>query len=100
MVVLLFLIDTGKEFDMSKLLFEVIVYNAEQETTYGILHMPSLIYEVLMHQHNILGEDEMLEILFNHCAFHKSCLRASMHLMFRNLLLSLEMFQKKWFYIC
>ena len=63
MVVLLFLIGTGKEFDMGKLLFEVIVYNAEQETTYGILPLPLLIYEVLMRQHKILGKDEILEIL-------------------------------------
>ena len=48
---------------MGKLLFEVIVYNAEYETTYGILSLSSLIYEVLILQKNILGENELLETL-------------------------------------
>ena len=63
MACLLYMIGTGEKFDMEKLLFEVIVYNAEQETTYGILPLPFLIYEVLMLQKNILGENEMLEVL-------------------------------------
>ena len=57
------MIGIGEKFDKGKLLFEVIIYNAEQETTYGILPLPSLIYEVLMLQKNILGENEMLELL-------------------------------------
>ena len=61
MAILLFLISTCKDFDMGKLLFEVIIHNVEHENTYGILPLPSLIYEVLMLQKNILGEDEMLE---------------------------------------
>ena len=60
---LLFMIGIGEKFDMRKLLFEVIIYNVEQETTYGILPLHSLIYEVLMLQKNILGENEMLKIL-------------------------------------
>ena len=48
MAILLFMIGTRETFDMQKLLFEVIVYNAEHETTYGIFSFPSLIYEVLM----------------------------------------------------
>ena len=63
MACLLYMIGTGEKFDMGKLLFEVIVYNAEQETTYGILPLPSLIYEVLMLQKNVLGDDEILEVL-------------------------------------
>ena len=61
MAILLFLISTCKDFDMGKSLFEVIIHNVEHENTYGILPLPSLIYEVLMLQKNILGEDEMLE---------------------------------------
>ena len=63
MACLLYMIGIGEKFDMGKMLFEVIVYNEEQETTYGILPLPSLIYEVLMLQKNILGEDEMMEVL-------------------------------------
>ena len=63
MASLLYMIGTREKFDMEKLLFEVIVYNAEQKTTYDILPLPSLIYEVLMLQKNILGEDDMLEVL-------------------------------------
>ena len=63
MAYLLYMIGTGEKFDMGKLLFEVIVYNAEHETTYGILPLPSMIYEVLMLQKKILGEDEMMEVL-------------------------------------
>ena len=61
MATLLFLIGTGEEFDMGKLLFEVIVHNAKHEHTYGILPLPSLIFEVLMLQKNILGDDEISE---------------------------------------
>ena len=61
MAILLFLIGTGEDFDMGQLLFKVIMHNVEYENTYGILPLPSLIYEVLMLQKNILGDDEMLE---------------------------------------
>ena len=56
-----FLIGTGEEIDMGKLLFEVIVHNAEHKNIYGILPLPYLIFTVLMLQKHILGDDEMLK---------------------------------------
>ena len=47
---------------MRKLIFEIIVHNAEYEYAYGILPFPSLIFNVLMLQKNILKEHEILKV--------------------------------------
>ena len=57
---------------MRKLMFEIIVHNAEYEHTYGILPFLSLIFEVLILQKNILEEYEILKVLTVHLQiFHK-----------------------------
>ena len=53
-------------------MFEIIVHNAEYEHAYGILPFPSLIFEVLMLQKNILEEHEILKVPTIHLwIFHK-----------------------------
>ena len=57
---------------MRKPMFEIIVHNVEYEHAYGILSFPSLIFEVLMFQKNILKKHEILKVLTVHLRiFHK-----------------------------
>ena len=56
------MVDSGEFFDMRKLMFEIIVHNAENEHAYGILPFLSLIFEVLMFLKNILKEYEILKV--------------------------------------
>ena len=57
---------------MRKLMFEIIVHNAEYEHAYGILPFFLLIFEVLMLQKNILEEHTILKVLTVHLRiFHK-----------------------------
>ena len=92
MATLLFFIGIGEKFDIGKLLFVVIMHNAEHEHTYGILPLPSLIFEVLMLQKNILG----MRRYWNLFQLHYECLRsyskANMLKIFRNLQLFQEIF--------
>ena len=61
LAILLFAIGTGEEFDLAKVIFQVIVSNAESENTVNVLPYPSLIFEILRLQHDIMEEGEVLE---------------------------------------
>ena len=61
------MVGSGESFDIKKLMFEIIVHNAEYEYAYGILPFLSLIFKVLMLQKNILEEHEILKVPTIHC---------------------------------
>ena len=56
LAILLFAIGTGKELDLAKVIFQVIKRNAESENTVNVLPYPSLIFEILQLQKNIMEE--------------------------------------------
>ena len=58
---MLFAIGTGEEFDLAKVIFQVIKSNAEFENTVNVLSYPSLIFEILQLQKNIMEEGEVLK---------------------------------------
>ena len=61
LVVLLFAVCTIEEFDLAKVIFQVIKNNAKSENTVNVLPYPSLIFEILQLQKNIMKEGEVLE---------------------------------------
>ena len=60
--VLLYLIGTREPFDLGKVIFQVIVSNAEFESISGVLPFPSLIFGILKLQKNILEKGEVLVV--------------------------------------
>ena len=61
LAILLFAIGTGEEFDLAKVIFQVITSNAESENIVNVLPYPSLIFELLRLQKDIMEEGEVLE---------------------------------------
>ena len=61
LAILLFVIGTSEEFDLAKVIFQVITSNAESENTVNVLPYPSLIFEILRLQRDIMEEGEVLE---------------------------------------
>ena len=61
LAILLFAIGIGEEFDLAKVIFQVIKNNAESENTVNVLPYPSLIFEILQLQKDIMEEWEVLE---------------------------------------
>ena len=61
LAILLFLVGTGEPFDMGKIIYQVIVSNAEFEHAYGVLPFSFLIFEILQLQNNIIEKDEVLK---------------------------------------
>ena len=61
LAILLLAIGTGEEFDLAKVIFQVIISNAESENTVNVLPYPSLIFELLRLQKDIMEEGEVLE---------------------------------------
>ena len=56
LAVLLFAIGTGEDFDLAKVIFQVIKSNAESKNTVNVLPYPSLIFEILQLQKDIMEE--------------------------------------------
>ena len=56
LALLLFTIGTGEEFDLAKVIFQVITSNAESENIVNVLPYPSLIFELLRLQKDIMEE--------------------------------------------
>ena len=61
LAILLFAISIGEEFDLAKVIFQVIKSNAKSENTVNVLPYPSLIFEILLLQKDIMEEEEVLE---------------------------------------
>ena len=61
LVILLFAISTGEEFDLAKVIFQVIKSNAESENTVNVLPYPSLIFEILQLQKDIMKKGEVMK---------------------------------------
>ena len=61
LAVLLFAIGTSEDFDLAKVIFQVIKSNAESENTVNVLPYPFLIFEILQLQKDIMEEGEVLE---------------------------------------